>query len=223
MSEQTENKIDEELEENKDLAAVSEEDIEAAKEAEPEDIKEKEPINWKNEILEWFESFIFALLVVQLVFIFLLRVVMVDGDSMKETLHDGDRLIMAHVNYTPERDDIVVINSDVVGKIIIKRVIGLAGDEVVVDYNKNHVYVNGQQISNEHIKEIMLDRGFFDMAYMTDWGVYEYTVPEGSIFVMGDNRNDSKDSRSIGFIDEESVLGKAVFRIYPLDKFGSVD
>lgn len=222
MNEQIDDKIEEKAEENQ-AGAVSEEDIEAVKEAEPEDIKEKEPIDIKNEIIEWLESFVFALLVVQLVFIFVLRIVMVDGDSMTNTLTNGDRLIMTHVNYTPERDDIIVINSDVVGKIIIKRVIGIEGDKIVVDYNNNHVYVNDEQISNEHIKEIMIDKGLFDLTYKTAAGVYEYTVPEDCVFVMGDNRNDSRDSRSIGFVREEDILGKAVFRIYPMNSFGAVD
>ncbi|MBR0528199.1 MAG: signal peptidase I, partial [Ruminococcus sp.] len=193
------------------------------KKAEPDDIKAKEPLDIKNEILEWFESFVFAMLIVQLVFIFIFRIVMVDGRSMNNTLSDGDRLIMTHVNYTPERDDVVVVDSDAAGKILIKRVIGIEGDKIKIDYTNNHVYVNGQQISNEHIKEIMIDNGYFDRTYMTENGVYEYEVPENCVFVMGDNRNDSKDSRSIGYVPEESIMGKAVFRIFPLNQLGKVD
>ena len=206
-----------------DTEAVSADDIETAREAEPDDIKEKEPIDIKNEIIEWLESFVFALLVVQLFFIFVFRIVMVDGISMNDTLVNGDRLIMSHVNYTPKFDDIVVIKSDAANKILIKRVIGVEGDKVVVNYNENHVYVNDELIPNDHIKEIMLDSTmYFDSTYRIADGVYEYDVPEDHIFVMGDNRNDSKDSRSIGFIPDEEIMGKAVFRIYPFKSIGSV-
>ena len=206
-----------------ETAEVSEEDIEKAKEAEPEDIKEKEPFNIGREILEWFESLVFALLIVQLVLTFLLRIVMVDGESMTNTLQNGDRLIMTHVAYEPERDDIVVLDSEAANKVLIKRVIGIEGDKVVVDYNKNHVYVNDEEISNEHIREVMLDSFYFDPQYSVDAGVYEYEVPEDTVFVMGDNRNDSKDSRSIGFIPKSEIMGKAIFRIYPFKSLGRVD
>ncbi|MBQ8967646.1 signal peptidase I [Ruminococcus sp.] len=203
---------------------VTEEAIEAVKEAEPDDIKAKEPLDIKNEILEWLESFVFAMLIVQLVFIFVFRIVMVDGSSMSNTLINGDRVIMTHVNYTPERDDVVVIDSEAANKILIKRVIGVEGDKVVIDYNNNHVFVNDVQISNEHIKEIMRDNTmYFDATFRTGDGVYEYDVPEDCVFVMGDNRNDSKDSRSIGFVPVESLMGKAVFRIYPFNSIGSFD
>ncbi len=215
-------KTDKINEDEKELGKVSEEEIEAVKKAEPDDIKEKEPLDLKNEILEWFESFVFAMLIVQLVFIFIFRIVMVDGRSMNNTLSDGDRLIMTHVNYTPERDDIVVVNSDAAGKILIKRVIGVEGDKIAIDYNSNHVYVNDQLISNEHIKEIMIDNGYFDRSYMGADGIYHYEVPKDCVFVMGDNRNDSKDSRSIGYVPEESIMGKAVFRIFPLNQLGTV-
>ena len=225
MSDTTDNIKEENIEEtsakNDEQETVSENDIAAVREAEPDDIKEK-PIDIKNEILEWMESFVFALLVVQLVFIFIFRIVMVDGKSMNNTLVHEDRLIMMHVNYTPEFDDIVVIKSKKENKILIKRVVGLAGDKVVVDYNENHVYVNDKQITNEHIKEIMHDSSYFDPSFCVGDGVYEYDVPEGCVFVMGDNRNDSKDSRSIGFITDEEVLGKAVFRIYPFNHIGKV-
>ncbi|MBR1862577.1 MAG: signal peptidase I [Ruminococcus sp.] len=207
----------------KKFGEVSEEDIELAREAEPEDIKEDGPFDIKNEIIEWLESFVFAMFVVIMLFTFLFRIVMVDGGSMNDTLIDQDRLVLLHLNYHPERDDIVVINSTALNKTIIKRVIGLAGDKVVIDYNNNSVTVNGSKLSNEHIKAIMVDGGYFDRSYMTAQGVYEYEVPEGMIFVMGDNRNDSKDSRSIGFIEEDTVMGKAVFRLYPIGSFGKVD
>ena len=89
-------------------------------------------------------------------------------------------------------------------------------------------YVNGEKISNDKIKpEAMQDKGdyFFDTEYMTGQGIYEYTVPDDSVFVMGDNRNNSTDSRSqwVGFVKTEDVLGKAVFRMYPVNEFGSVN
>ena len=222
-AETAEEDAEEETEKISETAEVSEEDIEKAKEAEPEDIKEKEPFNIGREILEWFESLVFALLIVQLVLTFLLRIVMVDGESMTNTLQNGDRLIMTHVAYEPERDDIVVLDSEAANKVLIKRVIGIEGDKVVVDYNKNHVYVNDEEISNEHIREVMLDSFYFDPQYSVDAGVYEYEVPEDTVFVMGDNRNDSKDSRSIGFIPKSEIMGKAIFRIYPFKSLGRVD
>lgn len=214
---------EDDTEDSSEVAEVSEEDIEKAKEAEPEDLKEKEPFNIGREILEWFESLVFALLIVQLVLTFLLRIVMVDGESMTNTLQNGDRLIMTHVAYEPERDDIVVLDSEAANKVLIKRVIGIEGDKVVVDYNQNHVYVNDEEISNEHIREVMLDSFYFDPQYSIDAGVYEYEVPEDTVFVMGDNRNDSKDSRSIGFIPKSEIMGKAIFRVYPFKSLGRVD
>ncbi|MBO5448124.1 MAG: signal peptidase I [Ruminococcus sp.] len=202
---------------------VSEEDIRQAKEAEPEDIKEKPSINVVNEILDWCESFVFAMFIVILIFTFFFRVVLVDGDSMNDTLIDKDRLVMTHINYTPEKGDIVVINSEVIGKTIIKRVIGTEGDQIKVDYTQNTVTVNGEEISGEHNKEVMVDTGLFDISFQTSEGVYEYEVPDDCVFVMGDNRNNSKDSRAIGFIPEDDVLGKAVLRLFPFNGIGFVD
>ena len=197
-------------------------DIELASKAAPKDLKEEEPVNIANEILDWIESFVFAVFVIILIFIFLFRIVTVDGHSMNSTLSDKDRVIISHLNYDPKNDDIVVVNSSVLNKTLIKRVIGIAGDTVKIDYNINTVYVNGKAISNEHIDNTMLDKGMFDPSFKISDGVYEYKVPENSIFIMGDNRNNSTDSRTIGFISKDDVMGHVIFRLYPFKEFGSI-
>lgn len=173
-------------------------------------------------IIDWIESFVFAIFVVILVFTFIVRTVEVIGDSMEPNFHNADRLVISHFNLTPEKGDVLVMNSDVLHETIIKRCIGTAGDKVRVNYNDNTVEVNGEKISNEYLGESMLDKNTFDQRYMVEQGVYEYTVPKGKIFVMGDNRNISKDSRMVGFIDVDDVLGKVVFRMYPFDKIGVI-
>ena len=227
MDEIKENNENTEKSITKKFGEVKQEDIALASEAAPEDLKVKPPKNVVDEILEWAESFVFGIFVMLFIFTFFFRIVLVDGGSMNDTLADKDRLILTHIAYTPEKDDIVVVNSRGLNKTIIKRVIGTAGDRIKIDYNKNAVYVNGKQISNDKIKPVpMVDKGefIFDTKYIVSPGVYEYTVPDESVFVMGDNRNNSTDSRSpyVGFVKTEDVLGKAFFRMYPIKDFGSV-
>ncbi len=190
----------------------------------PDTDGDKQAVNWTDEILEWLEAFVMAIFAVILIFIFFLRIVLVDGPSMNPTLTDGDRLILTHINYTPEKGDIVVLNCQGLQKTIIKRCIGTAGDTVRVDYNTGEVTVNGSVIEQDYLGEPMMDLNYFDFSYMTDIGVYEYTVPEDTIFVMGDNRNHSTDSRcrEVGFVKTEDVLGKAFFRIMPFGSFGKI-
>ena len=194
------------MDDNKKFGDVSQEDIDKAKKAAPDDLKEKQPVNVMDEVFEWAESFVFAMFVVILIFTFFFRIVLVQGPSMRETLQDQDRLIITHINYTPQKGDIVVINSEKLGKTIIKRVIGTGGDKVVVDYNNNTVTVNGKVISNDNIREAMYNTNLFDEEYEVEENVFEYDVPEGKLFVMGDNRNNSTDSRRIGFIDPSDVV-----------------
>ena len=210
------------MNEDKKTIKVSQEDIELAKKAAPADLREQEPVSIFNEILDWVESFVFAMFIIILIFIFLLRIVTVEGESMNATLDDKDRVIITHLNYTPKRDDVVVANSSVLNKTIIKRVIGVSGDTVKIDYNVNKVFVNGEEISNEHINGTMINKGMFDPNYLISDGVYQYKVPDGKVFVMGDNRNNSTDSRTIGFIDNKDVLGHVIFRLYPFKKLGKV-
>ena len=186
------------MNEDKKTFKVSQEDIELAKKAAPADLREQEPVSIFNEILDWVESFVFAMFIIILIFIFLLRIVTVEGESMNATLDDKDRVIITHLNYTPKRDT------------------------VKIDYNVNKVFVNGEEISNEHINGTMINKGMFDPNYLISDGVYQYKVPDGKVFVMGDNRNNSTDSRTIGFIDNKDVLGHVIFRLYPFKKLGKV-
>ncbi len=177
-----------------------------------------------DEILEWLESFVFAIFVVILIFIFLFRIVLVQGPSMNSTLANGDRLIISHINYTPNNGDIVVLNSRGLNKTIIKRCIGVEGDLVVINYNNNTVTVNGEDVSQDYINEEMLLMPSFDENFKTGENIYTYKVPTNKIFVLGDNRNESTDSRSsyVGFVDTKDVLGKAVFRVMPFKSFGKI-
>lgn len=200
------------------------EDIKESKEtaeAAP-DTKKKNTV--LDEILDWVEAFVFAIFIVTLVFIFLFRSVVVEGKSMQPTLHDAERLILTHFNYTPERGDIIVANSPALNKTIIKRCIGVAGDTVVIDYENNSVTVNGDKLDESYLGEPMRLLDYFDKTYMTSDTTFEYHVPEGCVFALGDNRNESRDSRdsAVGFIDCDDVLGKAVLRFYPFNTFGKL-
>lgn len=190
--------------------------------------KNKE-VSAAEEYLDWVETIIFAFFVVILIFTFLLRIANVDGESMLPTLNDGDRLIVSHLFYTPEAGDIVIVNSenghiyganntietvDGLDKVIVKRVIALGGQQVKIDFNTGEVFVDGVVQDEPYIAELTKE----------DEGGHSYpvTVPDGYVFVMGDNRMNSTDSRSslVGFVDEEDILGKVVLRIFPFNEIG---
>ena len=169
-----------------------------------------------NELLEWAESFVFAIFVIIMLFTFIFRIVQVDGPSMEDTLHDGDRLILNHFNYTPKRGDIVVLNSRGLNETIIKRVIAVEGDTISIDFTNGKVILNGEELKEDYIKE---------PTYLQEGRAIEnLTIGEGQVFVMGDNRNHSTDSRSsaVGVVDIDDILGEAVFRLYPVSDIGSV-
>lgn len=176
--------------------------------------KEKKSVG--NEILEWLESIAVSIFIVILVFTFVFRIVIVDGKSMFPTLEDGQRLIISHLFYTPKQGDIVVANSQGLNKTIIKRVIAVEGQTVDIDFDNHTVSVDGEVLDEPYINE--------PTARNDGGNAYPMVVPEGTIFVMGDNRNASTDSRSpyVGCISTDDVLGKAIFRIFPLNKFGGL-
>ena len=165
-----------------------------------------------SSFYEWIDAAVFSLVVVVLVFTFLCRIVGVDGSSMKTTLMDRDLLILSVLPYTPERGDIVVVGRDA-QEPLVKRVIGVAGDTVEIDEEQHRVRINGVLLDEPYIHVPTYPEG---MAGKT------VEIPDGKVFVLGDNRVASLDSRSIGLIDEGDILGKAVFRILPFDRIGSI-
>ncbi|WP_418704297.1 signal peptidase I, partial [Anaerotruncus massiliensis (ex Liu et al. 2021)] len=140
------------------------------------------------------------------------------GPSMLPTLRDGDRRLLVQAGYhDPQYGDVVVIDRSQKGEPpIIKRVIGRAGDEIDIDFETGQVRRNGQTLDEPYLNEPTLTRR--DVKFPV-------TVPEGSVFVMGDNRNHSADSRTreIGMIDLRRVMGKAVYRFLPAGRAGEID
>lgn len=167
-------------------------------------------------VYEWVDSLMFSIMIILVVFTFFVRLVGVNQDSMNPTLQDGDWLAVQSVNTTIERGDIVIITQpNSLGKPLVKRVIAKGGDTLDIDFISHKVIVNGEVLDEPYIAEPTALKGNM---------VYPLTVPEGKVFVMGDNRNHSSDSREkyIGFIDEDYILGVAKFRLLPFESFGGI-
>ena len=162
-------------------------------------------------------DYLFILILFMLVYILCFRVVIVVGDSMFDTLVDGDYLVLiSNVFYTdPQYGDIIVASKDSFrnGECIVKRVIATEGQVVDIDFKTGVVTVDGVQLEEDYL---------FSETKLYEGVSFPVTVSEGCLFVMGDNRMDSKDSRSteIGLIDMREVLGKAVFLLFPGDDHG---
>ena len=150
-----------------------------------------------------------AVIAAFVVFCLVFRVIGVEGDSMFPTLHDGDWVAVSGLSLSIDRGDIVISTQPWERNVpIVKRVIGIGGDMIDIDFTAGEVYVNGEMLNEPYINSPTT------LNYDVDFPV---TVPEGFVFVMGDNRGESLDSRSsrIGFIDERYILGEVYFRLYP--------
>ncbi len=169
---------------------------------------------------EGLEIFMTAICMVMLLFTLFCRVVTVDGNSMRETLHHHDKIFVSGLFYTPTKGDVVILRTDSFGdEALVKRVIATEGDIVDIDFDTWTVYVNGEALDEPYVN-------FEEGARMTGEGtdvVYPYTVGEGEMFVMGDNRNHSTDSRYFGTVDTRNCLGKVYFRLFPFSGFGKVE
>ena len=212
-----------------------------AKEAKPQ--REEKKRNDKDKVgerrvdglFDFIELFVFTLAIVLFVTSFFVRQSVVDGDSMLGTLHDKETLLISDFLYEPKRGDIVVVDDRSAYHVpIIKRVIAVGGDTVRI--TKVGVIVNGELLDEPYV---YTDGGKYeyrveyrDIAHAikeygtlkyTDGEYYEFVVPEGKIFVMGDHRNASTDSRDIGPVDVDAVLGRVIYRVLPFSVFGPVE
>lgn len=175
-----------------------------------DDEAQEEPKGFVSALFDGVDSVRNAILAVFFIFTFVFRAVGVDGSSMVPTLHDGDWMAVRSIVTEVKRGDIVIITQPWDRNVpIVKRVIAVSGDVVNIDFNLHEVYVNGEKLNEPYINEPTALS--YDMQF-------PLTVEEGKVFVMGDNRNDSLDSRSsrIGLIDERYIFGKAEVRLHPI-------
>lgn len=179
----------------------------------------KEKLNWKRELMEWIAAIAIAVAIGLFLNNFVFTLVQVSGDSMTDTLQDGDRLfLISRYLSKPDNGDIVVFFPEEDTKPYIKRVIATEGQTVEVEFDhmtgQQRVYVDGEMLEEDYVR-----------SFYTNYGNMEYplTVEEDHVFVMGDNRPNSHDSRQddVGQVSLKTVRGKVLFRWWPFDKWGT--
>ena len=182
--------------------------------------KKEDTAGWAGDLFTWLQALTFALVIIMIVFTFFARIIGVDGHSMEPTLQDRDMLLLQCAGYEPRQGDVVVLHKSfsTTGEPIVKRVIAVGGQSVHIDYDSSTVYVDGEPVDDSYLGEPMVQPGSSTMQG-TDWD-----IPEGSVFVMGDNRNNSSDSReeSLGPVENQYVLGRALVVLFPFSHFGSI-
>ena len=174
-------------------------------------MEEKKQQNSGREMYEWVQALVCSVLAVVILFTFVVRLIGVDGRSMVPTLQHGDRLLvlnsMLYDDY--KYGDVVVLRKDTfMQEPIVKRVIATEGQTVYIDFANGCVYVDGDLLMEDYINEL---------TFLEEGTEFPLTVPENSVFVMGDNRNHSSDSRDsrLGTVDNRYVIGKAFFLVFP--------
>ena len=211
--------------------AKPEQDAVPEQEQEQEQSGEGKEGSFAADLMDLLESVFVSVFVVMLIFTFLVCTADVDGDSMKPTLEDGDRLLVSRIDRSYETGDVLILDAkkayifndemqvteqEGLGKRIVKRLIAQGGQEVDIHFDEGVVYVDGQPLDEPYVSSLT--------NYSTGSFQFPITVPEGYIFVLGDNRYISKDSRSdeIGFVPVNQIVGKVFLRLSPLSSFGKV-
>ncbi len=174
-------------------------------------------ITSSRETYDWIQCLLVALIICVLLFMFCVRVIDVIGTSMNPTLNNSEKMLVSGLFYKPKVGDIVVFKKDEYdpNKALVKRVIAVEGQEINMDFENGIVYIDGVAIAEDYIIEPTYNKLDF---------IGPKTVPEGCVFVMGDNRNASIDSRKkeIGMLDTRLILGRAYFVVYPLSSFRGI-
>ena len=177
-------------------------------------------------VIEQLELFVLVLAIIIFIFSFVIRTCRVSGDSMNDTLVHNENVIVSDIAYTPQRGDIVVFHQTGLDEYdynepIVKRVIGVEGDTVKIEHLRNTMIVT---VTDKDGNKTVLKEDYIKYDYPSYSNSTTY-VEEGTVFVLGDNRSHSGDSRlsSIGLVDTRRILGKVVLRVMPFSRFGAVD
>ena len=168
-----------------------------------------------REICDWVESGMIAVICVVLLFTFIARISDVDGVSMQPTLEHQDRLVITRLGLGPSQGDIVVVTlPGREDEPYVKRVVATGGQTIDIDFESGQVFVDGRLLYEPFLRE---------PTFLNAGMPFPQTVPYGHVFILGDNRNNSRDSRdlTIGMVDERNILGRAVFRVFPFQRAGN--
>ena len=221
------------IEREKDPAPLSDGDDkikeETPKDANSETVSPSEDKRKKSStFVDFLEVISISLVAVLLLMTLIVRLSPVIGASMEPTLHQGDVLLVSDLFYTPKIGDIVIIQVDKptkgasLDRPLVQRIIAVGGDRVSINFKTWEIDVNGLPIDQSYLDPAKIKASAMKNYAMEtdDSGICEFTVSEGCVFVLGDNRNDSLDSRTLGEIDERCIVGRAVFRLFPLNSMG---
>lgn len=215
---------------NFELFLATEDDGNIKSDKSTETKQENEKSSFVINLFDWLDVFVKAMIVVVILFTAVFKIATIDGDSMQNTVFHGEKVIISNVFYSPKQGDIVVVSRNYKNSAdcyernsapIIKRVIATEGQTVDIDFEEGIVYVDGKALDEPYTKTPT------NLSYDIDFPI---TVKKDCVFLLGDNRNDSLDSRSsrigaegTGQVDKRYILGKVLTRIYPLNKIGSLN